>query len=145
MSQLDALNSAELPQHSTSASFGLKQLLALFSTSVSSAQGQDTDYQIANFNYYLVCRKQNQLHVPFTPRRKKKKRVKTNQQNAEHCTGREIQPPSNKTVSAAFLPSCVCVSLFLRAIKFSILGIVSCFIDQAVRFARSCLERDTSF
>lgn len=76
MSQLDALNSAELPQHSTSASFGLKQLLALFSTSVSSAQGQDTDYQIANFNYYLVCRKQNQLHVPFTPRRKKKKESK---------------------------------------------------------------------
>lgn len=43
----------------------LKQLLALFSTSVSSAQGWDADYQIANFNYYLACRKQNQLHVPL--------------------------------------------------------------------------------
>lgn len=34
---------------------------------------------------------------------------------------------------------------FLRAIKFSILGIVGCFIDQVVGFVRSWLERGTSF
>jgi len=55
----------------------LKQLLALFTTSVSSAQGQDADYQIANFNYYLACRKQNQLHVPFL--QGKIKNIKTKQ------------------------------------------------------------------
>lgn len=125
----------------------LKQLLALFSTSISSAQGRDADYQIANFNYYLARRKQNQLHVPLPQGEKKtqKPSFKTKQQTQEHCLGREIKPPSNKTVSAAFLASCVFL-FFLRAITFSILEIVGCFMEQKVWFARIIwLERGTSF
>lgn len=74
------------------------------------------------------------------------KRVKTNQKNTEQ-TAWEEKP--NLLLTKQFLwhsslPVFVFL-FFLRAIKFSILGIVGCFIDQAVGFVRSWLERGTSF
>lgn len=146
MSQLDALNSAELPQHSSSHQPPLvwNNFWHYLVHLVPKAKILTTRLLILITTWRVENKTSYTCHLP-QGEKKKKKRVKTNQQNTEHCTGTEIQPPSNKTVSAAFLPSCVCVSLFLRAIKFSILGTVSCFIDQAVGFARSCLERDTSF
>lgn len=103
----------------------MKQL-ALFSTSVSSAQGQDADYQIANFNYYLVCRKQNQLRVPLPQ----------GEENINKIENAALEDKSNLPLTKQFLrhyslPVFVFL-FFLRAIKFSILGIVGCFMEQMV-------------
>lgn len=122
----------------------MKQLLALFSTSVSSAQGQDTDYQIANFNYYLAFRKPATCAI-YPKERKKKIKSKL----TKKIQNIALEEKSNLLLTKQFLRHSslpVFVFLFfLRAIKFSILGIVGYFIDQAEGFVRSWLERGTSF